>query len=95
MRVPNLLQTQFLKRHITMDAKAVPVAGPFAGVSVAREWFEIVDPDVPTLKITNMGIRAFWSGVRKHGAKAVTGKPVSSGPKNTPPTGGTPIAAAA
>lgn len=39
-----------------------------------------------------MGICAFWSGVRKHGAKAVTGKPVSSGPKNTPPTGGTPIA---
>ena len=87
MRVPDLLQTQFLKRHITMDAKAVPVAGPFAGVSVAREWFEIVDPDVPALKVTNMGIRAFWSGVRKHGAKAVMGKPVSSSPKNTPPTG--------
>ena len=95
MRVPNLLQTQFLKRHITMDAKAVPVAGPFAGVSVAREWFEIVDPDVPTLKITNMGICSFWSGVRKHGAKSVMGKAASSGPKNTPPTGGTPIAAAA
>ena len=47
VRVPDLLQTQFLKRHITMDAKAV------------------------------------------------MGKPVSSGPKNNPPTGGTPIAAAA
>ena len=95
MRVPDLLQTQFLKRHITMDAKAVPVAGPFAGVSIAREWFEIVDPDVPTLKVTNIGIRAFWSGVRKYGVKAVMGKPTSSGPKNTPHTGGTPIAAAA
>ena len=77
-----------------MDAKAVPVAGPFAGVSVAREWFEIVDPDVPTLKITNMGICSFWSGVRKHGSKAVMGKATSLGPKNTPPTGGTPIASA-
>ena len=47
-----------------MEAKGIPVAGPFAGVSVAREWFEIVDPYVPTLKVTNMGIRAFWSGVR-------------------------------
>lgn len=36
MRIPDLLQMQFLKRHITMDAKAVPAAGPFAGVSVAR-----------------------------------------------------------
>ena len=92
MRVPDVLQTQFLKRHITMDAKAVPVAGPFAGVSVAREWFNIVDPDIPTLQITQTGIRAFWLGVKEHGAKAIMGKAESSGPKNTPPTCGTPIA---
>ncbi len=92
---PSLLQTQLLKRYITMEPKGIPFAGPFAGVSTVRGWFEIVDPDVPTLKITNMGIRAFWSGVRKHGSKAVMGKPVSSGPKNNPPTGGSPVAMAA
>lgn len=96
MRVPDLLQTQFLKRHITMDAKAAPVAGPFAGVSVAREWFDIVDPAIPTIKITDSGIRAFWRGVKKHGARKVMGKPVmNKGPNNTPPTGGTPVAMAA
>lgn len=96
MRVPDLLQTQFLKRHITMDAKAIPVAGPFAGVSVAREWFDIVDPDIPTIKITDSGIRAFWHGVKKHGARSVMGKPVvNKGPNSTPPTCGTPVAMAA
>ena len=92
---PTILQTQFLKRYITMEPKGIPFAGPFASVSTVRGWFEIVDPDVPTLKITNMGIKAFWVGVRKHGAKAVMGKLVPSGPKNTPPTGGSPIAISA
>ena len=92
---PTILQTQFLKWYITMEPKGIPFAGPFASVSTVRGWFEIVDPDVPTLKITNMGIKAFWGGVRKHGAKAVMGKPVPGGPKNTPPTGGSPVAISA
>lgn len=78
-----------------MEPKGIPFAGPFASVSTVRGWFEIVDPDVPTLKITDMGIKAFWSGVRKHCAKAVMGKPVPGGPKNTPPTGGSPVAISA
>ena len=93
--IPSLIQTQFLKRYITMEPKAVPYAGPFSGVSVALNWFDTVDPQIPVIKITPVGIKAFWSGVRKHGVKAVMGKAVSSGPKNTPPTGGTPIASTA
>lgn len=92
---PSILQTQFLRRYITMDVKGIPVAGPFAGVSVRTDWFNIIDPNIPTLQITKTGIKAFWSGVKKHGAKAVMGKAVTSGPNNTPPTGGTPAAVAA
>lgn len=89
---PSLLQTQFLKRYITMEPRSIPCAGPFMAVSVDVSWFT---NDDGVLTITPKGVRAFWSGVRKYGAKSVMGKPVSSGPKNTPPTGGTPIAMAA
>lgn len=93
---PSILQTQFLKRYITMEPRGIPFAGPFAGVSTLRGWFNVVDPDIPTLQITDMGIKAFWSGVKKHGAKAVMGKPATVlPPNNTPPTGGTPAAVAA
>lgn len=92
---PSLLQTQFLKRYITMEPKGIPFSGPFSGVSTVRGWFDIVDPDIPTLKITGMGILAFWSGVKKHGAIAVIGKPTPTGPKNNPPSGGSPVAMAA
>ena len=92
---PSILQTQFLRRYITMEPRSIPVAGPFAAVSVRTDWFNIVEPDIPTLQITQAGIKEFWYGVKKHGAKAVMGKPATSGPNNTPPTGGTPAAVAA
>ena len=88
---PSLLQTQFLKRYIMMEPKGIPCAGPFMSVSVDVSWFT---NDDGMLTITPKGIRAFWYGVRKHGAKSIMGKPISTGPKNTPPTGGTPVASA-
>ena len=85
----SLLQTQFLKRYITMEPSSIPCAGPFMAVSVDVSWFT---NDDGILTITPKGVMAFWSGAKKHGTKAVMGKPASSGPKNNPPTGGTPIA---
>lgn len=90
---PDLLQTQFLKRHITMTPKPIPSCGPFMNVSVSNSWFTSDDND--DITITRAGIIAFWRGVRKHGHKAVRQFPVPPrGPDNTP-TGGTPVAVAA
>ena len=89
---PTLLQTQFLKRYITMEPRVIPSNGPFMSVSVSTAWFT-ADQDI--LTITRNGINAFWRGVRKHGHKAVMSRPIPPrGPDNTP-TGGTPVAVAA
>ncbi len=90
---PDLIQTQFLKRYITMTPKPIPVCGPFMNVSVSSAWFASDDND--DLTITRAGIMAFWRGVRKHGHKAIMQHPLPPrGPNNTP-TGGTPVAVAA
>ena len=89
---PDLLQTQFLKRYITLTPKPIPANGPFMNVSVSSAWFT---SDGDNLTITVDGVRDFWRGVRKHGVKAVTQRPIPpKGPDNTP-TGGTPVAVAA
>mgnify|MGYP001219745345 CR=1 FL=1 len=63
---------------------------------VDARWLRIVDEDTMTVEITPFGIRAFWDGVKKHGAKAIMGKPRQPrGPGNVPPPGGTPVAVAA
>ena len=90
--VPTLLQTQFLKRYITMEPRIIPINGPFMSVSVSTAWFT-ADGDI--LTITRNGINAFWAGVRKHGHKAVISRPIAPrGPGNTPACG-TPVAVAA
>ena len=91
---PDLLQTQFLKRYITLEPKAAPIAGPFASVGISTAWFTGYDNPGQIMTITKAGISAFWRGVRKHGHKAVMGRPSTPhGPDNTP-TGGTPVAVA-
>lgn len=89
---PSLLQTQFLKRYVTMTPKPIPVNGLFMNVSVSSAWFT---SDGDNLTITSDGVRDFWKGVRKHGTKAVMRRPVPpKGPDNSP-TGGTPVSVAA
>ena len=89
--IPSLLQTQFLKRYITMTPKPILVCGPFMNVSVSSAWFT---SDGDNLTITGDGVRDFWKGVRKHGHKAVMSHSIAPrGPGNTP-TGGTPVAVA-
>lgn len=89
----NLLQTQFLKRHITMEPQAIPVCGPFLSVSVQSQWF--TSDENNHLTITPSGIKAFWSGVKHHGIHKVMSNPNMTGPTNTPPSGGSPVAVAA
>lgn len=92
---PSLLQTQFLKRYITLEPSAAPICGPFMSVSIRTDWFAGYDTEGQIMTITKSGVAAFWQGVSKHGIKAVMGRPATPrGPDNTP-TGGTPMALAA
>lgn len=93
MTPPNLLQTQFLKRHITMEPREIPSCGPFIAVSIDTRWFTRDENNC--LTITPLGIKTFWSGVKHHGIYKVMSKPNTTGPTNTPPSGGSPVAVAA
>lgn len=91
-----LIQTQFLRRFIDMESRPVPAHGPLSMVSVRSDWLKVTDSNKMLVRITDAGIKAFWAGVKKHGAQAVMNNPIPSGnPTNNPPTGGTPAAISA
>lgn len=93
---PTLIQTKFLKRYIATPEREVPIAGPFAMVSVCSDWFETVTVNPLVLRITPAGVKAFWRGVKTHGAKAVMGKlNTPNNPTQPPPVGGSPVFVAA
>lgn len=85
-----LLQTQFLKRYITLQTLPIPIAGAFAGVSVDRSWFNLSydSSDEPYLTITPAGVKQFWIGVKHWGIKKVMGKPIPTPSLNPPPNDG-------
>lgn len=72
---PSLLQTQFMKRYISGETKAVPIEGPFCDMDVVRSWFTGFERDGCLLTITPDGVKAFWEGVAVHGHKNVMNRP--------------------
>lgn len=76
MLTPTLEQTRFLMRYITLSDLPVPVAGPLANITIDGSWVVIAKEtdDELLLRITCSGVKAFWSGVRVFGRKAVMGK---------------------
>lgn len=73
---PTLLQTQFLKRYIALGELPVPENGPFSDLSIDAAWLKIAKETETEIlvAITDAGRRAFWSGVREFGRRAVMGK---------------------
>lgn len=84
----DILQTQLLMRHITMEPREIPECGPFLSVSVDRSWFS---SDGERMTITKPGIKAFWAGVKKHGHRVIRELPSPTMPPNDTPPGGTPV----